>query len=121
MERCHGHPLATDRDRDNPRALQLRSFVQGLHAKQVNLLREAVDLAERAWFDEAEARLDEARSVSTDDATVLDETAHAIADLHTAFGGGIRVGMGENFIAGLDVGHSSESTAALYINTGYAF
>jgi hypothetical protein len=29
--------------------------------------------------------------------------------------------MGENFIAGLDVGHSSESTAALYINTGYAF
>ncbi len=44
-----------------------------------------------------------------------------LADLHTAFGGGIRAGMGENFVAGIDVGHSSESTAALYINTGYIF
>jgi len=43
------------------------------------------------------------------------------SDLHTSFGGGMRVGFGENFIAGLDVGHSSESTAALYINTGYIF
>jgi outer membrane protein assembly factor BamA len=53
-----------------------------------------------------------------EDGLVLGEL---LSDLHTAFGGGIRVGMGENFIAGLDVGHSSESTAALYINTGYAF
>ncbi len=44
-----------------------------------------------------------------------------LSDLHTAFGGGIRVGMGENFIAGLDVGRSSESSASLYINTGYMF
>jgi hemolysin activation/secretion protein len=43
------------------------------------------------------------------------------SDMHTGFGGGVRVGFGENFIAGLDVGHSSESTAALYINTGYIF
>jgi len=43
------------------------------------------------------------------------------SDLHTAYGGGIRFGMGENFIAGVDVGHSSESTAAIYINTGYIF
>jgi hypothetical protein len=42
-------------------------------------------------------------------------------DLHTSFGGGMRVGFGENFIAGIDVGHSSESTAAIYINTGYMF
>ncbi len=53
-----------------------------------------------------------------EDGLVLGEL---LSDLHTAFGGGIRVGMGENFIAGLDVGHSSESTAALYINTGYTF
>ncbi len=44
-----------------------------------------------------------------------------LSDLHTAYGVGLRVGMGENFIAGLDVGHSSESTAAIYINTGYIF
>ena len=43
------------------------------------------------------------------------------SDLHTSFGGGMRVGFGENFIAGIDVGHSSESTAAIYINTGYIF
>lgn len=44
-----------------------------------------------------------------------------LTDLHTAFGGGIRGAMGENFVAGIDVGHSSESTAALYISTGYIF
>jgi outer membrane protein assembly factor BamA len=43
------------------------------------------------------------------------------SDLHTAYGGGIRVGLGENFIAGLDVGRSSESSASIYINTGYSF
>ena len=44
-----------------------------------------------------------------------------LSDLHTAYGGGIRAGMGENFIAGIDVGHSSESSASIYINTGYVF
>ncbi|MCH7892299.1 MAG: hypothetical protein IH921_12430 [Gemmatimonadetes bacterium] len=44
-----------------------------------------------------------------------------LSDLHTAYGGGIRVGMGENFIAALDIGHSSESTASIYINVGYLF
>ena len=44
-----------------------------------------------------------------------------LSDLHTAYGVGLRVGMGENFIAGLDVGRSSESSASLYINTGYMF
>ena len=33
----------------------------------------------------------------------------------------MRVGLGENFIAGLDVGRSSESSASIYINTGYIF
>jgi outer membrane protein assembly factor BamA len=53
-----------------------------------------------------------------EDGLVLGEL---LTDLHTSYGGGIRVGMGENFIAGLDVGHSSESSAAIYINTGYIF
>ncbi len=53
-----------------------------------------------------------------EDGLVLGEL---LSDLHTAFGGGLRVGFGENFVAGLDVGHSSESSAALYINTGYIF
>ncbi len=43
------------------------------------------------------------------------------SDLHVAYGGGMRVGLGENFIAGVDVGRSSQSSASIYINTGYAF
>ena len=43
------------------------------------------------------------------------------SDLHVAYGGGMRVGLGENFIAGLDVGRSSQSSASIYINTGYIF
>ena len=43
------------------------------------------------------------------------------SDLHVAYGGGLRVGLGENFIAGVDVGRSSQSSASIYINTGYAF
>ncbi len=53
-----------------------------------------------------------------EDGLVLSEL---LSDLHTAYGGGLRVGVGENFIAGIDVGRSSESSAAIYINTGYAF
>ena len=44
-----------------------------------------------------------------------------LSDLHTAYGGGIRAGMGENFVAALDIGHSAESTASIYINVGYLF
>ncbi len=44
-----------------------------------------------------------------------------LSDLHTAYGGGIRAGMGENFVAALDIGHSTESTASIYINVGYLF
>ena len=44
-----------------------------------------------------------------------------VSDLHTAVGGGVRVGVGENFVVALDVGHSSEATAPFYINLGYLF
>jgi outer membrane protein assembly factor BamA len=43
------------------------------------------------------------------------------SDLHTAYGFGIRGGMGENFIAALDIGRSSQSSASIYMNIGYIF
>jgi outer membrane protein assembly factor BamA len=42
-------------------------------------------------------------------------------DLHHGFGGGVRLGMGENFVISLDVGTSAETTAPFYINLGYLF
>ena len=44
-----------------------------------------------------------------------------LSDLHTAFGGGVRVGMGENFVVAIDVGHSTEATAPMYIGLGYLY
>jgi outer membrane protein assembly factor BamA len=44
-----------------------------------------------------------------------------VTDLHTGVGGGVRVGVGENFVVALDLGHSSEATAPFYIGLGYLF
>ena len=44
-----------------------------------------------------------------------------LSDLHTAFGGGVRVGMGENFVVAIDIGHSTEATAPMYIGLGYLY
>ena len=44
-----------------------------------------------------------------------------LSDLQTAFGGGVRVGMGENFIVAVDVGHSEQATAPIYIGLGYLY
>jgi hypothetical protein len=41
--------------------------------------------------------------------------------LHVGVGGGLRVGMGENFVVALDVGHSRQATAPFYIGLGYLF
>jgi outer membrane protein assembly factor BamA len=41
--------------------------------------------------------------------------------LHHGFGGGVRLGMGENFVVALDVGHSAEAAAPFYIGLGYLF
>ena len=41
-------------------------------------------------------------------------------DLHAAFGGGLRVGIGPSFVVAFDIGRSSESTQ-LYIGLGYPF
>ena len=44
-----------------------------------------------------------------------------VTELHTGVGGGVRVGVGENFVVAVDVGHSSEATAPFYIGLGYLF
>lgn len=48
----------------------------------------------------------------------LDET---FTGLHVGYGGGARVGLGPSFIVATDVGHSNESTAAVYIGLGWLF
>ncbi len=45
----------------------------------------------------------------------------ALSDLHHGYGGGLKLGMGENFIVSLDVGHSRESTAPIYLGLGYLY
>jgi outer membrane protein assembly factor BamA len=42
-------------------------------------------------------------------------------DLHRGFGGGVRVGMGENFVVALDVGTSEEADLPMYIGLGYLY
>ena len=42
-------------------------------------------------------------------------------DLHLGYGGGIRLAIGPSFVLATDVGHSSQSAAAIYIGLGYLF
>jgi outer membrane protein assembly factor BamA len=42
-------------------------------------------------------------------------------DLHAGYGAGARLGMGPSFVVAADVGHSSQSMAAMYIGLGYLF
>ena len=43
------------------------------------------------------------------------------SDLHVGYGGGARLALGPTFVIALDVGHSSQSTAAIYLGLGYLF
>jgi hypothetical protein len=43
------------------------------------------------------------------------------SDLHVGYGGGARVAVKPGFVVALDVGHSKESAAPVYIGLGYAF
>ena len=45
----------------------------------------------------------------------------ALSELHAGYGGGARLGFGPSFIVAADVGHSSQSTAAVYIGLGWMF
>lgn len=42
-------------------------------------------------------------------------------DLHAGYGGGARLAFGPSFVIALDVGHSAQSTAPMYIGLGYVF
>ncbi len=44
-----------------------------------------------------------------------------LSDLHRGLGGGVRLGMGESFVVSVDVGHSAESAAPIYVGLGYLF
>ncbi len=43
------------------------------------------------------------------------------SDLHRGYGGGVHLGMGENFVASVDAGRSSESDLSVYIGLGYLY
>lgn len=49
------------------------------------------------------------------------EPASLLTGLHHGMGGGLRLGMGENFVVALDVGHSTEAAAPFYIGLGYLY
>jgi hypothetical protein len=44
-----------------------------------------------------------------------------LKDLHAGYGGGARLALGPSFVIAVDVGHSSQSTAPIYIGLGYMF
>jgi hypothetical protein len=41
--------------------------------------------------------------------------------LHAGYGAGVRLAFGPSFVISTDVGHSSQSAAAVYIGLGYLF
>lgn len=49
------------------------------------------------------------------------DLATALKDLHAGYGAGARLGFGPSFVVALDVGHSNESTAPIYIGLGWTF
>jgi outer membrane protein assembly factor BamA len=44
-----------------------------------------------------------------------------LTDLHRGYGGGLRLGMGENFVVAIDGATSSEAGVPIYIGLGYLF
>jgi outer membrane protein assembly factor BamA len=44
-----------------------------------------------------------------------------LSDLHAGYGGGARLRYGQDFVVGVDVGHSKEAGAAIYIGLGYPY
>lgn len=53
-----------------------------------------------------------------EDGVRLDEL---FSDLHRGVGGGVRIGMGENFVVALDAGTSRETGLPVYIGLGYLY
>ena len=49
------------------------------------------------------------------------ELGELLSDLHHGYGGGVRLGMGENFVVAVDVGTSTETGTPMYIGLGYLY
>jgi outer membrane protein assembly factor BamA len=49
------------------------------------------------------------------------DVSQTFSDLHVGYGGGVRLAIGPSFVVAGDVGHSSLSTAAVYVGLGYVF
>ena len=45
----------------------------------------------------------------------------SLRDLHAGYGGGVRLGYGQSFVVAVDIGHSNQSTAPVYIGLGWMF
>lgn len=49
------------------------------------------------------------------------DVSTAFSDVHGGYGGGARLGFGSSFVVAVDVGHSSQLAAPIYIGLGYMF
>jgi hemolysin activation/secretion protein len=49
------------------------------------------------------------------------ELSSVFDELHVGYGAGGRLALGQSFVIAGDIGHSSQSTAAVYIGLGYLF
>jgi outer membrane protein assembly factor BamA len=49
------------------------------------------------------------------------DLSSATKELHAGYGGGARLGFGSSFVVAVDVGHSAQSSAPIYIGLGYMF
>ena len=49
------------------------------------------------------------------------QVSRVFEELHAGYGGGARLGFGSSFVIAVDVGHSSQSAAPIYIGLGYLF
>jgi hypothetical protein len=49
------------------------------------------------------------------------DVSQIVSDLHVGYGGGVHFAVGPSFVVSADVGHSSQSAAAVYIGLGYLF
>jgi hypothetical protein len=49
------------------------------------------------------------------------DVSELFSDLHVGYGGGVRLAIGPSFVVAADVGHSSQSTAAVYVGLGYVY
>jgi len=82
--------------------LRWRAAEFNLHGRPSSFVLSGFVDAGRVW----------ANGVSLSDAT---------SELHAGYGGGARFGFGNSFVVAVDVGHSAQSSAPIYIGLGYMF